>query len=58
MAEREWTIKAPKGRGLTAAELRDALEMAPAGVEPTVMTLGFTGKIKSITVKASIKDEK
>jgi len=35
-------------------EIRDALDVAPAGVEPTV-TVSFSGKVKSITIKGQVK---
>lgn len=53
--DREWTVKAPKGRGLTVAELQEVLEVAPPGSIPTVLTRGFTGEIKQITVKGPRK---
>lgn len=58
MPERTWTIKAEKGQALTARELIDALELAPPDSQPKVLTLGFTGKIKEITIQTSRNEEK
>lgn len=57
MAQRTWTVQADKGRGLTAKELLDVLELAPPGYEPKVTLQGFSGKIKSITVQTNRDEE-
>lgn len=48
--EKEWTVRAPKGRGLTAGELRAALHEVPGDVEPKVQ-ISIGGRIKAITLK-------
>lgn len=50
--EKEWTVRAPKGRGLTAGELRAALHEVPGDVEPKVQ-ISMGGKVKAITFKVN-----
>lgn len=57
-AQRTWTVRAEKGRALTASELMEALELAPPDSQPKVLTVGFSGRIKEITIQTSRNEEK